>query len=315
MKQSLLDTAANSQKRERAVPKRGTAARREALWGYFFISPWILGFLVFSLFPILAVLYLSFTEYTVLQPPQWVGLKNYVDMFTNDRLFYTSLYNTVYYIVLRIPSWLIVGLGLAILLNRKILGITGLRAVFYLPTIIPVVASSIIWMWLLNPQVGILNPTLRNIGIIVPNWLHDQVWAKPAIVALGVWQVGQTMMIFLAGLQEIPDVLYEAAEIDGANPLQKFIHVTLPMMTPIIYFNTVIGIISAFQVFGFAFIVTGGGPVNSTLFYVLYLYRQGFEFLKMGYASGMAVILFLFILALTIVVVRTSDKWVQYERI
>jgi multiple sugar transport system permease protein len=291
------------------------AARREALWGYLFISPWLLGFLVFSLFPILAVIYLGFTEYSILKPPEWIGVKNYVKMFTNDRLFYTSLYNTLYYIGLRIPSWLVVGLGLAILLNRKILGITGFRAAFYLPTIIPVVASAVIWMWLLNPQVGLLNPLLREIGIIAPNWLRDQTWAKPAIVALGVWQVGQTMMIFLAGLQEIPDVLYEAAEIDGASPFQKFIHITIPMITPIIYFNTVIGVIAAFQVFGFAFIATGGGPVNSTLFYVLYLYRQGFEFLHMGYASAMAVILFLIVLALTIVIVRTSDKWVQYERI
>jgi multiple sugar transport system permease protein len=285
------------------------------LWGYFFISPWLLGFAVFNLFPILTVLYLGFTEYAVLTPPEWVGLKNYVEMFTGDRLFFTSLYNTLYYIALRIPSWLIFGLGLAMLLNRRILGITGFRAAFYLPTIIPVVASAVIWMWLLNPQVGFLNPTLREIGINAPNWLRDQTWAKPAIVALGVWQVGQTMMIFLAGLQEIPDVLYEAAEIDGANPIQKFFNVTLPMMTPIIYFNTVTGVISAFQVFGFAFIATGGGPVNSTLFYVLYLYRQGFEFLHMGYASAMAVVLFVLILALTIVVVRTSDKWVQYERI
>lgn len=314
MKEGLLDATAH-RNRDETVPKRWSAARREALWGYFFISPWILGFAVFNLFPILTVLYLGFTEYAVLTPPEWVGLKNYVEMFTGDRLFFTSLYNTLYYIALRIPSWLIFGLGLAMLLNRRILGITGFRAAFYLPTIIPVVASAVIWMWLLNPQVGFLNPTLREIGINAPNWLRDQTWAKPAIVALGVWQVGQTMMIFLAGLQEIPDVLYEAAEIDGANPIQKFFNVTLPMMTPIIYFNTVTGVISAFQVFGFAFIATGGGPVNSTLFYVLYLYRQGFEFLHMGYASAMAVVLFVLILALTIVVVRTSDKWVQYERI
>jgi len=299
------------------LPRRRflTAARREALWGFFFISPWLIGFLLFSLFPILAVFFLSLTKYTVLQPPQWIGLANYIEMFTADRLYFTSLYNTAYYIALRVPSWIVFGLALAILLNRNIRGVTIFRTAFYVPTIIPLVASSVIWLWLLNPQVGLLNSALRQFGIVAPNWLRDPAWAKPAIVALGIWQVGQTMMIFLAGLQEIPQQLYEAAEIDGASRLQQFRAVTLPMMTPTIYFNTVTGIIAAFQVFGPAFIMTGGGPVNSTLFNVLYLYRQGFQFLRMGYASAMAVVLFVLILLLTIVIVRTSDRWVKYERI
>ena len=292
-----------------------TAARREALWGFFFISPWLIGFLLFSIFPILSVFYLGFTKYTVLQPPQWIGLDNYIEMFTADRLYFTSLYNTAYYIALRVPSWIVVGLFLAILLNRDIRGVTIFRTAFYLPTVIPLVASSVIWLLLLNPQVGLLNSALRQFGIVAPNWLRDPTWAKPAIVALGVWQLGQTMMIFLAGLQEIPSQLYEAAEIDGANRIQQFFAVTLPMMTPTIYFNTVTGIIAAFQVFGPAFIMTGGGPVNSTLFNVLYLYRQGFQFLRMGYASAMAVVLFLLVLALTVIIVRTSDKWVRYERV
>jgi multiple sugar transport system permease protein len=263
----------------------------------------------------LAIVFLGFTKYTVLQPPQWIGLDNYIEMFTADRLYFTSLYNTAYYIALRVPSWIIIGLALAMLLNRDIRGVTIFRTAFYLPTIIPLVASSIIWLWMLNPQVGLLNSVLRQFGVVAPNWLRDPTWAKPAIVALGVWQLGQTMMIFLAGLQEIPQQLYEAAEIDGADRIQQFFAVTLPMMTPTIYFNAVTGVIAAFQVFGPAFIMTGGGPVNSTLFNVLYLYRQGFQFLRMGYASAMAVVLFLLILLLTVIIVRTSDKWVKYERV
>lgn len=292
-----------------------TAHTREALWGYFFISPWIIGFLAFSLFPILAVFYYGMTEYSVLQPPEWIGFQNYIEMFTRDRLYFTSLYNTAYYIALRVPSWIVVGLGLALLLNRKWRGISIFRTGFYLPTILPLVATSIIFLFLLNPQVGLLNAILRNFGIVAPNWLRDYTWVKPAIVVLGIWQVGQTMMIFLAGLQEIPEQLYEAARIDGANSVQQFIHVTLPMMTPTIYFNTITGVIASFQVFGPAFIMTGGGPVNASLFYVLYLYRRGFQFLEMGYASAMSVVLFLMILALTILVVKTSDRWVSYERI
>ena len=292
-----------------------TAANREALWGFFFVSPWIIGFLLFSLFPIFAVLYLGFTEYTVLQPPKWVGWSNFTEMFSGDRLYFTSLYNTAYYIALRVPSWILVGLGSgdapepqdfrhhplpdSFLFthdhsNRRQLDHLAVAA---------------------EPADRADQCCAAPIWHCRANWLHDITWAKPAIVALGVWQVGQTMMIFLAGLQEIPDQLYEAAKIDGANHIQQFFAVTLPMMTPTIYFNTVTGVIAAFQVFGSAFIMTGGGPVNSTLFYVLYLYRRGFQFLEMGYASAMAVVLFLLILLLTVVIVRTSDKWVKYERI
>jgi multiple sugar transport system permease protein len=300
----------------RTASRRGMTARtREAIWGFVFIAPWIIGFLVFSLFPILSVFYLGFTKYNVLQPPRWIGLDNYIEMFTADRLYYTSLYNTLYYIGFRVPSWIVIGLTLAILLNRQTPGISVYRTVFYLPTIIPLVASSMIWLWMLNPQFGFLNTFLREFGIVAPNWLRDPVWAKPAIVILGIWQLGQTMMIFLAGLQEIPPQLYEAAKIDGANRFQQLFVITVPMMTPTIYFNVVMGIIASFQVFGSAFIMTGGGPVNSTLFYVLYIYRHGFEFLDMGYASAMSVILFLLILALTILIVLTSDRWVRYERI
>ena len=289
--------------------------RRQTLWGYFFISPWILGFLVFSLGPILANVYYSFTDYNVIQEPEWVGTENYEEMF-DDELFFISMGNTTKYVLLRIPSFLIVGLGLAILLNRKLPGINLLRTAFYLPTILPIVASSVIWLWLANPQLGFLNSFFRDtFSIILPNWLQDRHWALVTILVMGIWQIGQTMMIFLAGLQEIPESLYEAASIDGVNRFQKYRYITLPMMTPTIYFNMLVGIISAFQVFGAAFILTNGGPANSTLFYVLYLYRRAFQFLEVGFSSAMSVILFLFVLAITILIVKTSDRWVNYDRI
>jgi multiple sugar transport system permease protein len=288
---------------------------KESMWGFFFISPWLLGLLVFNLYPIVANFYYSFTKYNVVQEPVWVGLANYERMFTTDRLFWKSLFNTFYYIAFRIPGWIILGILLAILLNRKLPGIKILRTIFYLPTVIPLVASSVIWMLILNPQVGFLNHILGKLGIFMPNMLMDPDWSKPAILLLAMWQVGTTMMIFLAGLQDVPETLYEAASIDGANALQQFRHITVPMLTPTIYYVVLTGIISAFQVFGSAFIMTGGGPVYSTMFYVLLLYRNAFEFFKMGYASAMAVVLFLIMLVFTILLVKSSDRWVSYERI
>ena len=288
----------------------------QTLWGYFFISPWIIGFLVFSLGPILANIYFSFTDYTVIQAPKWVGTANYEEMFFKDDLFFKSLENTVTYVALRIPSFIIVGLVLAILLNRKIPGVRFLRTAFYLPTILPIVASSVIWLWLANPQMGFLNSFFRDqFSILLPNWLQDRHWALVTILVMGVWQIGQTMMIFLPGLQEIPETLYEAAAIDGVNPFQKYRYITLPLLTPTIYFNVLTGIIGAFQVFGAAFILTNGGPANSTLFYVLYLYRRAFQYLNIGYASAMSVVLFIFVLAITILIVKTSNRWVNYDRI
>ena len=289
---------------------------REALWGYLFISPWLIGFAVFSLGPMVATLYLSFTEYKVLRPPRFIGWRNYVDMFTTDPLYFKSLGVTLSYTAMRVPLWIVAGLALALLINRNIPGIRFFRAAFYLPAIIPLVASAAIWLWMLNPQVGFVNAVSRQLfGAIMPNWLQDTTWALPALVVLGVWQVGHTMMIFLAGLQEIPQHLYEAADIDGASRAQKFLLITLPMLTPTIYFNTVVGIIGAFQVFGAAFILTAGGPANSTLLYILYLYRRGFEFLEMGYASAMAVVLVIIVLALTVLIMRTSDRWVHHDRV
>lgn len=301
----------------RARKKRSklSAQTKEAIWGYVFIAPWIVGFLLLSIGPILATLYLSFTEYNVVRAPEWTGLDNYVRMFTNDKTYMTSLWVTLEYTLARVPLVIATGIGLAILINRPTKLMSMFRVIFYFPAIIPLVAASIIWMWMLSPQLGFINPTFRdNFGVILPNWLSDRTWALYAIVALSIWQVGHTMMIFLAGLQEIPKELYEAADIDGASGFRKFRSITLPMLTPTIYFNMVIIFISSFQVFAAIFVMTQGGPANTTMVYVMYLYRRGIEFLQMGYASAMAIVLVTIILALTILVMNTSDRWVNYDR-
>ncbi len=293
-----------------------TNRRREALWGLLFVSPWVFGFVIFSAGPMIASLYLSFTEYNVVQPPMWIGWENYERLFTSDRLYIKSLWVTLEYSLVRVPLVIVVGLTFAMLINARLRFMSVFRVSLYLPSVVPLVAASVLWLWFLNPQLGFLNPLIREVtGWSPPNWLRDPDFALYAIIALSVWQVGHTMMIFLAGLQEIPRDLYEAAEIDGCGPIQRLRHVTLPMMTPTIYFNLIIGVIQAFQAFAAVFILTRGGPANETLIYVVYLYRRGVEYIEMGYASAMAAILVLAILALTALIMKTSDKWVTYDRV
>ena len=285
----------------------------EAIHGYIFASPWLIGFLMFSTYPILAVIFYSFNNYDVVSR-EWVGLANYKEMFTNDPLFWKSIYNTFYYVVFAVPLGLIVSLGLAMLLNQRVRGVSLFRTFFYLPVIIPTVASAILWIWVLNPEVGLINDLLaRFFHIRDPGWINDVQWSKPSLIIMSVWvEAGSTMIIFLAGLQDIPRQLYEAAEIDGANSWSKFRHITIPMLTPTIFFNLVMGIIWSFQVFTQVYIMTSGGPVYSTLFYVLHLYNNAFQYFRMGYASAMAIALFVIILIFTLIIVRTSPKWVHY---
>jgi multiple sugar transport system permease protein len=287
--------------------------QREALWGYFFVSPFIVGFALFSAFPILAVLYLGFTDYSGFEAPNWVGLKNYLKIFTDDRLFWTTLWNTTYYVLLAVPVQMLLGFGAALLLNQKVRWLAFWRSAFYLPVIVPYIVSSILFVWILEPQVGVLKFALDQVGIPSPQWLQSEVWAKPAIVLLSVWHMGSYMLIFLAGLQGIPEHLYEAADLDGAGPLTKLRHVTIPMLTPTILFNLVVGIINSFQVFTFAYVMTKGGPLNSTLFYVYYIYQRAFQFFEMGYASALATILFVVVLLVTLGIFKWSNRWVYYE--
>lgn len=293
--------------------KKSGLARSEQLWGYFFIAPWIMGFLAFTAIPILVSFVLSFTEYEIISPPRAVGLANYRDLLFNDRLFGLALYNTFYFTALSVPLINILGLGLAMLMNLKLRGVTLFRTLVYLPTIVPAVAASMLWVWLFNPQYGLLNWVLQSVGLPPLGWISDPTWSKPALVLMSLWGVGGTAIIYLAGLQGVPEQLYDAAAIDGANGFQQFVNVTVPMLSPVILFNLILGVISSFQVFTQAYIMTGGGPVDSTLFFALYLYRAAFQLLKMGYASAMAWVLFVIILLLTLLQFTLARRWVYYE--
>ena len=248
--------------------------------------------MLFTVGPIIASLGLSFTDYDIMLPPALVGLGNYQEIFA-DPLFYTSLYNTFYIVFLAVPLSMIAAFGLAMLLNQKVGMMAGYRTAYFIPSIVPAVASAALWLYLLQPQWGLVNGFLETLGIPGPGWLSSEVWSKPAIILILVWGAGATMIIYLAGLQDIPVSLYEAAEIDGANDWAKFRHVTLPLMTPVIFFTLILGIIGTFQIFSQIFVLTDGmgGPQNSTLVYVMYLYRNAFNFFRMGYASAMAWIL------------------------
>jgi multiple sugar transport system permease protein len=301
-----------------AVPQRATRTserqkdlRRLGI-GLLFISPWLVHFLVFQLYPMVASIYYSLTSYSVLKPPVFIGLDNYVVLFTEDPRFFTALYNTVYYAIGAVGVGTIAAIGMALLLNMKVRGQAFYRTVFYLPSVVPIVAATIVWLWFLNPQYGVLTTLLRAVGLPTIGWLSDPVWAKPSLILLAIWGLGNAVVIYLAGLQDVPVELYEAADIDGANAWHKLLNVTLPMLSPVILFNLIVGIIGAFQTFAQIYILTAGGPADSTLMYLYYLYITAFQFFKMGYASAMAWILFLIIFACTFVVFRTSARWVFY---
>lgn len=289
-------------------------AAREGIAGYLFISPWLLGFLLFSLLPILAVFYLGFTEYDIIGSARWIGVENFRQLAIEDPLFRLSLSNTLYYVGLRVPLHITLGLGLAMLVNAQMPGVRLFRTAIYLPSVIPMVGAAVVWAWILSPQAGVLNQLLEMVGLRGANWLGRESLAKPTMVAISLYQTGTIMMIFLAGLQNIPPHLYEAAQIDGANGWQRLLHVTLPMMTPTIFLNLVMDIINSFQVITYALLLTRGGPVNATLFYVLYIYRAAFQLYEMGYASALAAVLFVIVVALALPLFFTSDKWVHYDQ-
>ncbi len=289
----------------------GTMERRKLRTGLFFISPWLIGLLLFYLYPIMSSLYYSFTDYNVLQPPTWIGLGNYQAIF-KDPLFWTSLGNTFFIAVVGIPLYTVVDIAIAILLNVKAPGQPFFRAIVFLPTLIPVVVLSILWDRLLDPQNGLVNVGLRVVSINGPGWFADPSWVKPSFILMSLWGTGNAVVIYLAGLQDVDRALYEAADVDGANWWHKIRHITVPSLSPVILFNVILAIIASFQFFTQAFIITNGGPINSSLFYALYLYQNAFSYLHMGYASGLAWILLVITLALTLVVLRSSARWVYY---
>jgi len=285
--------------------------RREILAGYLLSSPWIIGFILFVGGPMVASVLLSLTDWNLLGDPKWIGLENYRTLL-KDELVIQSLKVTTYYAFTSVPLRVILGLLLATLLNQKLKLRSFFRTIYYLPSISSGVAVSILWVWLLNSEYGLINYFLGLIGIKGPAWLSDSRYVIPAFVLMSLWGVGGSMLTYLAGLQGIPTEYYEAAEVDGAGIIQRFRYITLPLVSPIVFFNLVTGLIAALQIFTQGFIMTGGGPHNSSLFFVLYLYRNAFQLLRMGYASALAWVLFVYIFLLTLLILRSSSFWVYY---
>ncbi len=287
-------------------------ARREAISFYILILPWLIGFLAFMAYPMLRSLYLSFTSYNLLSPPQWVGLQNFERIFS-DADFWQSLKVTLLYALGSVPGGTIIALALAMVLSQKLRGVNIWRTIFFMPSILSSIAVAVLWLFVFRPEGGLLNLILSWFGIQGPDWLLSEYWALPALILMSWWSVGGQIVIYLAGLKGIPEVLYEAAEIDGANDLAKFRYVTLPMLSPTIFFNVVLAIIGALQVFDAGWVMTRGGPNQATLFYMLNLYKRAFQMTQMGYASALAWILFIIIMVITLLVIRSSAAWVYYE--
>lgn len=294
---------------------------RDNLRAYAFLSPWIISLLVFTAYPMLASFYFAMTRYTIVKPPEWIGLENFQVMLTKDDLFRVSVWNTLYYTAVSVPLQMFVALILATMLNLGTRGIGFYRTAFYLPSLVPAVVTTLLWMLLLDPRAGLVNAALQAVGLPKIGWMYSVTWSKPALIIISLWVgIGQPMLIFLAGLKDIPRSLLEAATIDGANSWQRYWRVVVPLLTPTIFFNLLITLIASFQVFTTAFVATAtasgataAGPLNSMLVYMVHLYRQGFRYSAMGYASAMAVMLFVGLLALTLLLVRSSNFWVHYE--
>jgi len=286
---------------------------KEGRWALLFITPWIIGFAVFMAYPVVVSFFYSFCDYSVLSKPVWIGLGNYRDLLDDD-VFWISLRNTAVFAVFSLPLGILFSLALAALLHLCVIGKATFRAIFFLPSLLPIVANAIIWLWIFNGEYGLFNYFLKGVFAIQPvNWLGAPNPAMAALIILGLWGVGYSIVIFLAAFQEVPTELYEAAELDGASHFGKFRHVTIPLISPVLYFQLVMGIIGVLQVFATPYIMTGGGPARSTLFYTMYLYDNAFRFLRMGYACALAWILFIIIVTLTWAATRLSSRYVHYQ--
>ncbi|MFP8784237.1 carbohydrate ABC transporter permease [Planococcus plakortidis] len=290
--------------------------RKETMYGYIFVMPWIIGFLAFTAGPLLFSLFASFTNYNITSQMDFVGTENYQGLFTEDGLFWTSLWNTLYYVLFSVPLTTIGAIFLSALLNQDVPGIRVFRTLYYLPAVLSGVGVYLLWMQLLDPGTGMINLVLGWFGIDGPNWLFDPTWTKPSLIFMKLWSVGGAMLLYLASMQGVSKTLYEAAEIDGANTFRKFFHITLPMITPVIFFDVVTSLIGGFQIFQEAYVMSSngeGGPANSLLFYNLYMWRQAFENFNMGYAMAMSWILFIIVFILTMINLKLAPRWVHYE--
>ena len=288
--------------------------RHRTRLGLLFVSPWILGFLAFYLYPFFATLYYSFTNFTGVGNPKLTGFANYTALF-HDGLFRTALFNTFYYTAFEVPLSTAVAIGLAMLLNMDVRGRAFYRTLFYIPSIVPIVASSIIFVWIFQPSFGVVNSLLLGLHIHGPAWFFSIAWSKPSFILLGLWGLGQPMVIYLAALQGVPKEMYEVASLEGAGPFQRLRYVTLPMISPVILFNVVLALVLSIQYFTQAQIIENpaGSPGTSTMFFVIYYYQQAFTYLHLGYASAMAFLLFVLVMIITVVLLRSSSGWVYYE--
>ncbi len=308
---TIMATALSSTSLPRRRLSQGT---RHTINGLLFASPWIFGLLAFWIYPTVASAYYSFTKYNGVKNAKWVGFAHYIELFTKDEEFVAAVYNTVYFAVVSIPLAVFLAFGLALMLNAKIRGQVVYRTIYFLPTLVPEVALALVWLFLFKPHNGLIAAPFRAFGSRGPCWLTCAAWAKPTLVLLALWIIGQQIILYLAGLQDVPQDLYDAADVDGANFLSKFRNVTLPILTPVIFFHLIISLIGALNFFAIPYIMTGGTgfPANSTLFYSIYLYKNGFQYLEMGYASAMAWLLFMFTLVVTLLIFRSARLWVFY---
>lgn len=306
--------AALARFRPRKSPGRRLSPRerREEREFYLFIAPWLIGFLLFGIGPILGSALLSFTNWSFLSSPEWVGLDNYRRLMS-DPLFYVTLRNTLYFGTGSVLLGVCLAFGLALLLNQKVAGMPVFRTIFYLPSVVSGIATALLWVNIFHPDFGLINYALGFIGIQGPGWLQSEEWVIPALIIMSLWGAGGTMLIYLAGLQSIPESLYEAASIDGAGPLAKFWNITVPMMSPVIFFNLIVGFISSLQAFVLILVMTDGGPADASLVYGLYIYRMAFQYFEMGYASALAWVLFIVIMAITALQFTLGQRWVYYE--
>ena len=286
---------------------------RETLDAYIGLLPFLLGFVIFTVGPLIYSFYLSFTRYDILSAPRWSGFENYARMASGDDTLWQSLKVTVIYTMVAVPVQVVVGYGMALLLNLKVRGLSFWRTAFYMPAVVPAMAVAYVFAWMLQSDVGLLNQSLRAIGLPGPKWFGDPNWVLAAFILMSAWAVGGTLLLYLSALQGVPTELYDASKVDGANAWRRFLNVTLPMTSPVIFFVFLTGMIGTFQVFTVAFVTTNGGPGNASLFYLLYLYRTGWEYLQMGYAAAMAWFLFVILLVITLLSLRLSRATVFYE--
>ncbi len=288
-------------------------ARRRATYAYVGLLPWLIGFFIFTAYPMVASGYYSFTDFPILTGPSWVGLRNYQEMIFQDDLFWKSLRVTATYTLVAVPSSVITGYLIAMFLNQNVRGLSIWRTLYFVPSIVPAIASAYLWAWMFNQDFGLINGLLTHLGVRGPKWFGSVEWVLPAFIIMHLWSAGAGLILYLAAFQGVPTTLYEAAKVDGANAWQRLMNITIPMTSPVILFTFLTGMIGSFQIFTAGYVITSGGPNNASLFYVLYLFRNGWDYYKMGYASALAWVLLVIMLALTFLTLYASRRLVYYE--